>query len=110
MDIYDFDNQHNVHYDWGGSGELPCFATRFEVASTMVSEKNIQDAIKYAKEASDTSLILFSVTERDGAAWQAWAEYAEKHPKTFQVIEGTSNHGPYKCRMYFYKRPVKKEA
>lgn len=94
--------------DWRASDDyLPCFAHRFTVVDGINSDKLIKEYIKHATEGTDNDVIVFSVTEKD-KCWQAWADFAKTHPRTFKVVEGGSIHGKYMCRMYIYTKPKAK--
>jgi hypothetical protein len=82
---------------------LPCFTDRRAVSSRMSTPEMIEAAIEHAESSND--VILFSVTENDGAAWDAWALFAKQNPRKFKVVQGGSIHGNYQARMYIYTKP-----
>lgn len=85
---------------------LPCFMHRRSVNNQFNTPEMIEAAIEYAQSTND--VIVFSVTERDGAAWEAWASYAKEHPRKFKVVQGGSIHGNYQARLYIYTKPKSK--
>lgn len=107
MTLDDILDKHGAWKVRDSDDHLPCFAHRFRVWDEMNTPTIIKNYIKYAVENSDNDVIVFSVTELD-KCWNAWADFAEAHPKTFQVVQGGSIHGKYQCRMYIYTKPVGK--
>lgn len=94
-------------YDFRASEDsLPCFMHRRTVNSRFNTPEMIEAAIEHAQSTND--VIVFSVTERDGTAWQAWIDYAKAHPRKFKVVQGGSIHGNYQARLYIYTKPKSK--
>lgn len=89
---------------------LPCFAARFTVINEMDTEEKISEYISVAAKECEQDLLVFSVTEQD-KCWKAWEAYAKKYPRKLKFVEARSIHyGKYKCRMYFYKKRIRKQA
>lgn len=83
--------------------QMPCFAHRRRVSAQINTPEMIEAAIEHSSSYND--VVIFSVTENDGPAWQAWALYAKAHPRKFKVVQGGSIHGRYQARMYIYTKP-----
>jgi hypothetical protein len=95
-------------YNFANVSDLPCFAHRCVVSRGINKAALIKELLSFASAATRNDVLVFSVTEQDGQAWQAWKDYAKAHPKTFKVVEGGSIHGRYMCRMYIYSKPAAK--
>lgn len=97
---------------WRGTqyneSDLPCFAHRRGVDQKIMTSALIHEYVRACADDSKNDVLVFSVTERDGTAWTAWAKYAKAHPRTFKVVQGGSIHGNYQCRMYIYTKPKSK--